>query len=805
MPLRLESSTILDYLVQQGLCGPDDEVLSVKALSGKNLNLLVQLSTGGSHHGMTTSLLVKQAPFRDEEGPKQSFLEEWRIYQLLDTDDQLRELQPIMSEGVNFDATNGILVLRFVERYWDLGKFYAGAQQFPAHIATALGIGLATLHQATFQRRDYQLQLAPECTRMEGDRGDGPDFCGELENLTPGLFRRVSLDGLMFYKLYQRSAHLSEALSRLQADYTPCCLIHNDLKFGNILVHQDWPRWEPSPLPTSLAALHLPDQQGVIRVIDWEQWAWGDPAFDVGAIITEYLRIWLQSLALSRDIDLAVSLQLAAVPLQTLQPSLAALIKAYLAQFPAILEVFPDFQERVLRFAGLGLIEVIQERLFYREPFGNLEISILQVARSLLCHPEAAMSTVFGDLGSHFSGIEPPDSPPSEMVHVAFSKAHCTNSHPASHSEVFLPRWLQHYSLDAALADLTENVRIDPPLIEHPSYALLDVTQVRGSAASETEAERYNALPDELKQADLLRQLRNYLYDIYFSGEQESRLSMPTLNTEYKNSTYAGLDLDFIGQIQAANSGTGCVDPNWVVTRVEGSRYQVQKDGLHLWIDPTADLALGSSEGSVGTRLSLRLPNSSFVGEYYMAVGNGGQPATDQASFHLFFHVTVEGAILLMEILSCELNRESCPFTLKVLAEPLSYGRFDAAILTLESRHYVNLRAVLQHHYPRLRPHLQDPIPLFTAPLAPGIGLAEAPGDAQGFGLGRCKILARALLAAEPFPRPRQWAIQQHFAEHSLDWQRPHLNPGSRASYPPLDLRDCDEVAAASDALCHPH
>lgn len=223
----------------------------------------------------------------------------------------------------------------------------------------------------------------------------------------------------------------------------------------------------------------------------------------------------------------------------------------------------------MLRFAGLGLIEVIQERLFYREPFGNLEISILQVARSLLCHPEAAMSTVFGDLGSHCSGIEPPDSPPSEMVHVAFSKAHCTNSHPASRSEVFLPRWLQHYSLDAALADLSENVRIDPPLIEHPSYALLDVTQMRGSAASETEAERYNALPDELKQADLLRQLRNYLHDIYFSGEQESRLSMPTHKTEYKNSTYAGLDLDFIGQIQAANSGTGCVDPNWVVTRVE--------------------------------------------------------------------------------------------------------------------------------------------------------------------------------------------------------------------------------------------
>ncbi len=794
MVLRLESATIVDYLVQQRLCSPADSLLSVKALSGKNLNLLVQLSGGGSHHGMPTSFLVKQAPFRDAEGPKQDFLEEWRLYQLLGSDDQLRELRSFMPDGVKYDADNGILIFRFLEGYRDLGKLYAGTQPFPTPIATALGVCLATLHQATFQRRDYQLQLDLESANPEVDGGEQPDFCSELENLTPDLYRRVSLDGLTFYKLYQRSDELSRALACLQADYQSCCLIHNDLKFGNILVHQDWPGWTPSILPTSPAALNLADQQGVIRVIDWEQWAWGDPAFDVGAMVAEYLRLWLQSLVLSRDGDLALALQLAAVPLETVQPSLTALIQAYLAQFPTILEVFPDFEERVLRFAGLGLIEAIQERLHYREPFGNLEISMLQVAKSLLCQPEAAMATVFGEPGAHRPGIAPPGTHSGGMAPDTCNNSHLSRSHDDTPSEVSVPRWIQHYSRDLALADLAEHVRVDPPLIEHPAFAPLDLAHMWGSVAAEERAERYNALPDELRQADLLRQLRNYLHDIYFSGEQARRWSAPALKAEFKNSTVAGLDLDFMGQMQAANSGTGYADPNWAVTRLEGTRCQVQKDGLHLWVNPAADLAMGGPSVSVGTTVSLRLPHASFVGEYYRAVGNGGEPAADQASVRLYFHVSAEGAILLMTILSRALNRESCPFTFDVLTEPLSYGRFNAAILNLESRHYAELWAVLQHHHPRLRPHLQDPIPLLTQPLAPGIGLSEAPGDAQGFGLGRCQILARALLAAEPVPRSRQWAMQQHFTEHGLDWQRPHLNPGSRALYPPLDLHDASEV-----------
>lgn len=40
------------------------------------------------------------------------------------------------------------------------------------------------------------------------------------------------------------------------------------------------------------------------------------------------------------------------------------------------------------------------------------------------------------------------------------------------------------------------------------------------------------------------------------------------------------------------------------------------------------------------------------------------------------------------------------------------------------------------------------PVPLFTKPLAPGLGLAEDPGDRLSFGQSRCRIAAEGLVRA---------------------------------------------------------
>jgi hypothetical protein len=99
---------------------------------------------------------------------------------------------------------------------------------------------------------------------------------------------------------------------------------------------------------------------------------------------------------MSNAINIETALRLATIPLEKLQPSLAALVCAYLRQFPNILERRPDFLRQTIQFTGLILIKRIQGKLEQLSPFNNTSICTLQVAKALLCRPEESISTVFG-------------------------------------------------------------------------------------------------------------------------------------------------------------------------------------------------------------------------------------------------------------------------------------------------------------------------------------------------------------------------------------------------------------------------
>ena len=108
-----------------------------------------------------------------------------------------------------------------------------------------------------------------------------PDLSHDLEVITPEIFGMVSADGLKFYELYQRYESLSQAIRELNTAYEPCCLIHNDLKLSNVLLHLEW---ETLPFPfASIDRFRLDSLSSSkigkdypIRLIDWEKWIWGE-------------------------------------------------------------------------------------------------------------------------------------------------------------------------------------------------------------------------------------------------------------------------------------------------------------------------------------------------------------------------------------------------------------------------------------------------------------------------------------------------------------------------------------------------
>ncbi|MDZ8134787.1 MAG: aminoglycoside phosphotransferase family protein [Nostoc sp. DedQUE04] len=379
MTFLLSSQNVFDYLFRQEVCSHKEPDLSqIEQKVAKNFNLLVSLSDGHK-------FLVKQERHAQEGQTAGEFLNEWRIQEFLQRFSQLNYIRPMLSEALHFDTQHSIIVFNYLNDYCDLAEFHIKENIFPSAIATSIGATLATIHRATFNRQEYQEFFSHNSEGVGIEQT--PKFLRGLERISPEVFGQVPADGLKFFALYQRYDSLGKAIAELATTFEACCLTHNDLKLNNILLHNDWEQ----TISQAEQSNH-----SIIRLIDWERGAWGDPAFDLGMLIASYLQFWLGSLVVSKAIDIEESLRLAMTPLEMIQPSIAALTQAYLSNFPEILEHRPDFLRRLVQFSGLALIQQIQAMLQYQKSFGNTGICMLQVAKTLLIRPEQSISTVFG-------------------------------------------------------------------------------------------------------------------------------------------------------------------------------------------------------------------------------------------------------------------------------------------------------------------------------------------------------------------------------------------------------------------------
>jgi thiamine kinase-like enzyme len=372
MTFILNSQNVFNYLLEKGLCNQSEQPpAKIEQLTAKNFNLLLTLPGD-------RKLLVKQERHNPEGKAAGEFLIEWRIQEFLQQFPNLSNYRSFLPEVLHFDVENSIIVFKYLDDYRDLMDFYTKENSFNTEIATAIGNILGTIHRDTFKRQEYQEFFTKNSDNLMGDQV--LHLVRRLERVEPEIFGIVPSDGLKFFALYQRYDSLGQAIAELGNAVTPSCLTHNDLKLNNILLHKDWQDFS----------------NNIVRLIDWERSAWGDPAFDLGTLISSYVQIWLGSLVISNSLSIEESLRLAITPLEVLQPSISTLTQAYLKTFPEILDHRSDFLQRVVQFTGFTLIQQIQAMIQYQKSFGNMGIAMLQVAKTLLSRPVQSMPTIFG-------------------------------------------------------------------------------------------------------------------------------------------------------------------------------------------------------------------------------------------------------------------------------------------------------------------------------------------------------------------------------------------------------------------------
>ena len=151
-------------------------------------------------------------------------------------------------------------------------------------------------------------------------------------------------------------------------------------------------------------------------------------------------------------------------------------------------------------------------------------------------------------------------------------------------------------------------------------------------------------------------------------------------------------------------------------------------------------------------------------------------------TLRVYWNIAPEGVTLLMETLTREFNRFQVPFRFKCLRHVAHYSRRDPAILYVSRRSYPIVAMLIEKIYPTVRPWLRGAVPLFTKPVAQGLGFAEDPGDS--FGSHRSRILAEAVTRSHGQPvAQRLDELGRQFEQRGISPDTPWLGPGSPESY----------------------
>jgi hypothetical protein len=246
---------------------------------------------------------------------------------------------------------------------------------------------------------------------------------------------------------------------------------------------------------------------------------------------------------------------------------------------------------------------------------------------------------------------------------------------------------------------------------------------------------------------------------------------------------------EFLNQLSGANTGAGTWEPGWrIVSALEDGLVEVRKDEVSFWVPPH-ELRTQTKRIKRGEfcRVHVGKEMRQLVPGFYFAIGDGDAANDDRTDplVRVYWNLTADAAIPYMAAATRVFNTARVPFRTKVLADPSSYARADGGVLYVERRHFTRARALVARIREDVRDGLRDEVPLFAKSLAPGVGLAEDPGDGSSFGQSRSSLVARALWHCHVNGiddiEERAAGLADEFRRAGLDPARPWLSGRGRS------------------------
>jgi hypothetical protein len=249
---------------------------------------------------------------------------------------------------------------------------------------------------------------------------------------------------------------------------------------------------------------------------------------------------------------------------------------------------------------------------------------------------------------------------------------------------------------------------------------------------------------------------------------------------------------DFADRLSAVNSGSGTWQAGWTARGVEADdRIVAERHGVRFWVPP-GEYRPVDGVVAMDRPGAVRIPKEHFelIAGFYLAHGDADDTRDADDTVRVYWHIAPTGAERLVGMMTRQLNRAGIGFQLKVLSEPLRYHRTDPAVLYLARGDYPRAVPILRTVHDDVGAWVRSSVSLLVKRLAPGVGLAEDPGDDSSFGEHRGRLLAGIL--AEPewsalgSIEERNVFLSSRLARDGYDLDRIYLNPGSADDFPDL-------------------
>ncbi|BAY10901.1 aminoglycoside phosphotransferase family protein [Calothrix sp. NIES-2098] len=381
MAINLNYKNLFSYLKETAIFTQEElAYMKVDVKYSKNSYWLIEVAENNY------KLVIKQTPNYHSHDRDERIDKEREIYKFLQVETNLYFISSLTPEIIYFDEMNSILIYKYLDRYINLESYYMNNNNFPHTIAELIGNTLAKLHKESISSEKFYKFLTKYSAEKIPYQLSYPDYISEhlFQRLKPENLKKTPTYVWRFIGNFQKADALIEVIKDLLFQHRRCCLTHNNIQFKNLLISKNW---------HTLSSDLNHNEENLIKLIDWETCSWGDPACDLGKAIAGYFLFWLNSMIMHPTIEIKKSIQLAAIPLEVVRPSIVATIKAYINAHTKVLEGYPEFLRRVIQFAGLAVIyQLLTEFQFQPEIALCHQEVYFYIAAQLLCKPEKFMA-----------------------------------------------------------------------------------------------------------------------------------------------------------------------------------------------------------------------------------------------------------------------------------------------------------------------------------------------------------------------------------------------------------------------------